>query len=43
MTDMTRGLMLMGYGLAGVFSTLILLYVCSKIFVAIANREKKEK
>ena len=36
MTDVTRGLMLMGYGLAGVFLVLILFYfsiiVLRKIF-----------
>ncbi|MGI6175321.1 MAG: hypothetical protein ACOYJC_03975 [Christensenellales bacterium] len=40
MTEMTLGLMLMGYGLIGVFFTLILFYFCAKLFVWIAGRKK---
>ena len=40
MTDITRGLMLMGYGLIGVFSTLIIFYLCAKLFMKIAGRKK---
>ncbi len=36
MTDITRGFMLMGYGLIGVFATLILFYICAKLFMKIA-------
>lgn len=39
---MTLGLMLMGYGLLGVFFTLILFYLCAKIFMRIAGRKKDE-
>ncbi len=42
MTDLTRGFMLMGYGLAGVFTTLILFYICAKVFMAIAKRREKK-
>jgi hypothetical protein len=42
MTEITLGLMLMGYGLLGVFFTLILFYFCAKIFVWIAGRKKND-
>ncbi len=39
MTDIMRGVMLMGYGLVGVFATLILFYICAKVFMRIAARK----
>jgi len=41
MTDMIRAAMLMGYGLLGVFGTLIIFYLCVKIFMKIAARKDK--
>ena len=43
MTDITRGLMLMGYGLIGVFGTLILFYLCAKIFMKISAGKDKDE
>jgi len=40
MTDMMRAVMLMGYGLIGVFGTLVIFYICVKIFMKIAGRKK---
>ena len=34
--------MLMGYGLIGVFGTLVLFYICTKIFMKIATGKKEE-
>ncbi len=43
MTDIMRGVMLMGYGLIGVFGTLILFYICAKVFMKIAaGKDKRE-
>ena len=43
MTDITRGFMLMGYGLIGVFATLILFYICAKVFMGIAARKDRRQ
>lgn len=39
----TAGLKVMGYGLAGVFTVLILFYVCTKTMVFVANKIQERK
>ncbi len=43
MTDIMRGVMLMGYGLIGVFGTLILFYICAKVFMRIAAKKDEKR
>ena len=43
MTQFELGLMLMGYGLGGVFATLILFFVMIKLLTVLALRGSKDR